>query len=99
MWTTNQHLWIAMQLMALRGFEYKSNYVWGKDKISTGRWNRSKHEILLIGTVGSPPCPALGARGAAHEVHDQAHERDDHQNDDHQVEDAHARHSTPAASH
>ena len=62
MWTTNQHLQIAMDLMRLRGFEYKSNYAWGKDKISTGRWNRSKHELLLIGTVGSPPCPAPGTQ-------------------------------------
>lgn len=62
MWTTNQHLWIAMHLMALRGFAYKSNYVWGKDKISTGRWNRSKHEILLLGTIGNPPCPAPGTQ-------------------------------------
>ncbi len=62
MWTTNQHLKIAMDLMALRGFDYKSNYCWGKDKISTGRWNRSKHELLLIGTVGSPPCPAPGTQ-------------------------------------
>lgn len=62
MWTTNQHLKIAMDLMALRGFEYKSNYAWGKDKISTGRWNRSKHELMLIGTVGSPPCPAPGTQ-------------------------------------
>lgn len=62
MWTTNQHLRIAMDLMALRGFEYKSNYAWGKDKISTGRWNRSKHELMLIGTVGSPPCPAPGTQ-------------------------------------
>ena len=61
-WTTNQHLQIALDVMRLRGFEYKSNYCWGKDKISTGRWNRSKHELLLIGTIGSPPCPAPGTQ-------------------------------------
>lgn len=62
MWTTNQHLQVAMDLMRLRGFAYKSNYVWGKDKISTGRWNRSKHELMLIGTIGAPPCPAPGTQ-------------------------------------
>lgn len=63
MWATNQHLKIAMDLMALRGFEYKSNYCWGKEgNISTGRWNRSKHELLLFGTIGSPPCPAPGTQ-------------------------------------
>jgi N6-adenosine-specific RNA methylase IME4 len=62
LWTTNQHLKAAMGVMEAWGFEYKSNYVWGKDRISTGRWNRSRHEILLIGTRGSPPCPAPGTQ-------------------------------------
>lgn len=60
LWTTNQHLRIALAVMEGWGFEYKSNYCWGKDKIGTGRWNRSKHELLLIGTHGSVPCPAQG---------------------------------------
>ena len=60
LWTTNQHLRIAIGVLEAWGFEYKSNYVWGKTTISTGRWNRSKHEILLIGTCGEPPCPAPG---------------------------------------
>jgi N6-adenosine-specific RNA methylase IME4 len=60
LWTTNQHLRIAHGVLEAWGFEYKSNYVWGKDKASTGRWNRSRHEILLIGTRGDVPCPAPG---------------------------------------
>jgi N6-adenosine-specific RNA methylase IME4 len=62
LWTTNQHLRIAIAVMEAWGFEYKSNYCWGKDKISTGRWNRSKHELLLIGTHGKIPAPALGTQ-------------------------------------
>jgi N6-adenosine-specific RNA methylase IME4 len=62
LWTTNQHLRIALDVMETWGFEYKSNYVWVKDGISTGRWNRSRHEILLIGTRGSPVCPAPGTQ-------------------------------------
>ena len=62
MWTTNQHLRIALGVMEAWGFEYKSNYVWVKDGISTGRWNRSRHEILLIGTRGNPVCPAPGTQ-------------------------------------
>jgi N6-adenosine-specific RNA methylase IME4 len=62
MWTTNQHLRIAIGVMETWGFEYKSNYCWGKDHISTGRWNRSKHELLLIGTRGKVPCPAPGTQ-------------------------------------
>jgi N6-adenosine-specific RNA methylase IME4 len=60
MWTTNQHLGIAMELMKLRGFNYVSNYCWGKDKIGLGFWNREKHELLLLGTRGHVPCPAPG---------------------------------------
>jgi N6-adenosine-specific RNA methylase IME4 len=62
LWTTNQHLRLALDVMQAWGFDYKSNYIWGTDKISTGRWNRSKHQILLIGTIGSPPCPAPGTQ-------------------------------------
>jgi N6-adenosine-specific RNA methylase IME4 len=62
LWTTNQHLRIAIGVLEAWGFQYKSNYVWGKDKISTGRWNRSKHEILLVATRGKPPCPAPGTQ-------------------------------------
>jgi N6-adenosine-specific RNA methylase IME4 len=63
MWTTNQHLKIAIGLMEDWGFDYKSNYVWVKQgNASTGRWNRSRHEILLIGTRGTVPCPAPGTQ-------------------------------------
>lgn len=62
MWTTNQHLDIALRVLALRGFTYRSNFVWGKPKISTGRWNRSKHEIMLIGARGNIPAPAPGTQ-------------------------------------
>jgi len=62
LWTTNQHLRIALDILEAWGFAYVSNYVWGKDKIGLGRWNRSKHEILLIGTRGSPVAPAPGTQ-------------------------------------
>jgi N6-adenosine-specific RNA methylase IME4 len=62
LWTTNQHLRIAVAVMEAWGFAYKSNYCWGKNRISHGRWNRSKHELLLIGTRGHVPCPAPGTQ-------------------------------------
>jgi N6-adenosine-specific RNA methylase IME4 len=62
LWTTNQHLRIALDVMDAWGFEYKSNYCWGKDRIGLGRWNRSRHELLLIGTRGKIPCPAPGTQ-------------------------------------
>jgi N6-adenosine-specific RNA methylase IME4 len=39
------------------GFEYKSNYVWTKDKIGNGYWNRNQHEHLLIARRGNFPVP------------------------------------------
>jgi N6-adenosine-specific RNA methylase IME4 len=62
MWTTNQHLAVAVELMALRGFRYVTNYCWGKDKIGLGYWNRERHELLLIGIRGAPPAPASGTQ-------------------------------------
>jgi N6-adenosine-specific RNA methylase IME4 len=62
LWTTNQHLRIAIEVMETWGSTYKSNYCWGKDRISLGRWQRGKHELLLIGTRGNPPCPAPGTQ-------------------------------------
>lgn len=61
-WTTLQHLAIAIDVLRLRGFEYKSSYAWGKDKIGLGYWSREKHEILLIGVKGNIACPALGTQ-------------------------------------
>jgi ParB-like chromosome segregation protein Spo0J len=60
MWTTNQHLAIAIKVMEGRGFEYKSSAVWKKPKPGMGRWFRSRHEVLLLGTRGKVPCPAPG---------------------------------------
>jgi N6-adenosine-specific RNA methylase IME4 len=62
LWTTNQHLRVGITVMEAWGFAYKSNYAWGKDRISLGRWQRGKHELLLIGTRGEPPCPAPGTQ-------------------------------------
>lgn len=62
MWTTVQHLAIAIDLMRLRGFRYVSHYAWGKDKAGLGYWSRNKHEILLIGVRGKIPCPAPGTQ-------------------------------------
>jgi hypothetical protein len=38
LWTTNQHLRVALDVIEAWGFEYKSNYCWGKDRIGLGRW-------------------------------------------------------------
>jgi N6-adenosine-specific RNA methylase IME4 len=48
----------ALDVMATWGFRYQSNFVWDKEVIGTGYWNRNRHEHLLIGTRGSIPAPA-----------------------------------------
>jgi N6-adenosine-specific RNA methylase IME4 len=62
LWTTIQHDGIAHETMKAWGFEYKSQVVWEKPSIGLGRWVRSCHEVLLIGTRGNPPCPAPGTQ-------------------------------------
>ncbi len=60
LWATGPMTPHALVVMAAWGFDYKAQYVWGKDKIGNGYWNREKHELLLIGTRGRVPCPAQG---------------------------------------
>lgn len=60
MWVPIPHLAIGIHVLELRGFKYKSNVAWGKDKIGTGFWFREKHEHLLVGVKGNIPCPAMG---------------------------------------
>ena len=63
LWATIPMLCEAIVVMDYGwGFTYKSHYVWGKDKIGTGYWGREKHEMLLIGTRGNPPAPAMGTQ-------------------------------------
>ena len=61
MWTTAPHLAVAIDVLRLRGFTYKSNDVWIKHKLGTGYWNQNQHETLLIGTRGKPIALATGA--------------------------------------
>jgi N6-adenosine-specific RNA methylase IME4 len=62
LWATAPMLPHALVVMEAWGFDYKSHYVWAKDKIGTGYWNRNKHELLLIGTRGNVPAPAPGSQ-------------------------------------
>lgn len=62
LWATGPMNPHALVVMAAWGFDYKAQYVWGKDKFGTGFWNREKHELLLIGTRGDVPCPAPGTQ-------------------------------------
>ncbi len=62
LWATAPMLPVALHVMAVWGFEYKSQIIWVKDRIGTGYWARNKHELLLIGTRGEIPAPAPGTQ-------------------------------------
>lgn len=60
LWATVPMLPQAMLVMGAWGFDYKTHWAWGKDRIGPGYWNRNKHELFLFGTRGNVPCPAPG---------------------------------------
>lgn len=60
LWSTVPMLLQALEVMKAWGFVYKTHWVWAKDRIGPGYWNRNKHELFLFGTRGDVPCPAPG---------------------------------------
>ena len=60
LWVTVPFLAVGLALLTDWGFEYRSHYVWQKDKVGTGYWSRNNHELLLIGARGRVPAPAAG---------------------------------------
>lgn len=66
LWATAPMLPDALRVMTAWGFTYKSHVIWKKDRIGTGYWFRSQHELLLVGTRGSKlPAPAMGTQGSS----------------------------------
>ena len=61
-WATVPMLPQALEIMAARGFTYKSAIFWIKDRTGTGYWTLNRVEILLIGTRGKIPAPAPGTQ-------------------------------------
>jgi N6-adenosine-specific RNA methylase IME4 len=61
MWTTIPHCAIAMKVIELRGFDYKSQRCWDKVRTGDGRgpgyWVTGEHELLLIATRGGVVAP------------------------------------------
>jgi N6-adenosine-specific RNA methylase IME4 len=62
LWATVPMLVRALEVMKDWGFEYKSQVIWAKDRVGTGYWFRNQHEILLVGTRGHVPAPAMGTQ-------------------------------------
>ena len=57
LWCTVPHLAQGLDVVRAWGFDYKSSFVWVKDRIGTGYWCRNRHELLLIGARGAKVCP------------------------------------------
>lgn len=64
LWVTVPMLALGIKLMHRWGFEYKSACAWDKVVPGTGYWFRNQLELLLIGTRGSVPAPAMGSQPA-----------------------------------
>lgn len=62
LWATVPMLPDALKVMGAWGFTYKSHCIWAKDRIGTGYWFRNQHELLLVGTKGNVPAPAMGTQ-------------------------------------
>ncbi len=84
MWTVNALLPEALDLLAVWGFRYRSEFVWIKPSIGPGVWLRQRHEHLLIASKGriAPPDPEdrcdsviEAARGRHSEKPEEAYER------------------------
>jgi N6-adenosine-specific RNA methylase IME4 len=57
LWAVNSLLPEALEVLAAWGFVYIAQFVWVKDKFGLGSWNRSQHELLLVGCRGNFPAP------------------------------------------
>lgn len=61
LWATAPMLADAILLMTYCwAFTYKTHCIWDKLIAGTGYWFRNRHELLLIGTKGKIPAPAMG---------------------------------------
>lgn len=64
LWSTVPMLPEGLEVLAAWGFTYRSHVAWRKLRPGaargTGYWFHNEHELLLLGTRGSPPCPAPG---------------------------------------
>jgi N6-adenosine-specific RNA methylase IME4 len=62
LWATVPMLPEALFVMVRWGFRYRTSFVWRKNRVGTGYWNRNRHEYLLVGAKGKVPAPAIGTQ-------------------------------------
>ena len=62
LWATAPKLEECMKVIKSWGFEYRTCFVWVKDKIGMGYHARNQHELLLVAKRGKIPAPPVEAR-------------------------------------
>ena len=62
LWALPHMVPAALEVMAVWGFQHRTEMVWVKDKIGLGEWVRHQHEVLLIGRRGAFPPPPTAVR-------------------------------------
>lgn len=62
MWVPNTMIFHAGKVLEAWGFEYKTHFVWTKDKIGLGSWLRNQHELLFIAIKGKVETPSPSVR-------------------------------------
>lgn len=62
LWATAPKLAECLKVVEAWGFNYRTNFVWVKDKIGMGYHARSQHELLLVARRGEIPPPAVEDR-------------------------------------
>lgn len=62
LWTTNNFLPDALEVMAAWGFKYKTLITWGKDRIGLGQYFRGLTEHCLFGVRGNLPYKILDGK-------------------------------------
>ena len=65
LWATAPMLPEALEVMAAWGFEYRTHFVWAKDRAGTGYWNRNQHELCWSGQGRRSRRPLLARSGRA----------------------------------
>lgn len=65
LWVPRNRMPDGIAVMTAWGFSYVTCFGWDKEIAGNGFWNLDDLEILLIGTRGSPACPAPGTQWPA----------------------------------
>jgi len=62
LWCYPATRYIAEDILRAWGFEFKDEFVWGKDQMGLGQYFRHAHETLLLGVKGKLPVKFRGQR-------------------------------------